>query len=109
VFRVWSLIPILPRWISSSIPEVYSVVPGDVLEGLGIRPSETRSFYLADGQQIRRQTGLAVFGYRGQRTAAPVIFGAPGDSPLMGATTLEGFGFVLDPFRRELRPAVMRI
>jgi len=24
--------------------------------------------------------------------------------PLLGATTLEGFGLVLDPFRRELRP-----
>ena len=33
-----------------------------------------------------------------------VIVGQPGDDPLLGATTLEGFGLVLDPFRRELRP-----
>jgi hypothetical protein len=33
-----------------------------------------------------------------------VIVGEPGDDPLLGATTLEGFGLVLDPFRRELRP-----
>jgi hypothetical protein len=33
-----------------------------------------------------------------------VIVGEPGDDALLGATTLEGFGFVLDPFRRELRP-----
>ena len=31
------------------------------------------------------------------------------DAALMGATTLEGFGFVLDPFRRELRPMSMRM
>jgi hypothetical protein len=33
-----------------------------------------------------------------------VIVGEPGDDPLLGATTLEGFGLVLDPFRWELRP-----
>lgn len=88
---------------------VYSVVPADVLGDLGIEPTETRSLFLADGQEIERRMGLAIFGYLGHRTAAPVIFGNPGDSALMGATTLEGFGFVLDPFRRELRPAIMRM
>lgn len=88
---------------------VYSVVPRRVLEDLGIEPAETRSFFLADGHQIKRQMGLAVFEYLGHRTAAPVIFGDPADSAVMGATTLEGFGFVLDPFRRELRPAIMRM
>ena len=33
-----------------------------------------------------------------------LIVGEPGDDPLLGATTIEGFGLVLDPFRRELRP-----
>jgi hypothetical protein len=36
-----------------------------------------------------------------------VMFGEPGDSPLLGATTLEGFGLILDPFRRELKPLPM--
>jgi hypothetical protein len=36
-----------------------------------------------------------------------VIFGEEGDSPLLGSTTLEGFGLILDPFRRELRPLPM--
>ena len=48
--------------------------------------------------------GIAGFEYLGERTAAPVIFGEEGDAALMGATTLEGFGFVLDPFRRGQRP-----
>jgi hypothetical protein len=52
---------------------------------------------------------IAGFECLGESTCAPVIFGEEGDASLMGATTLECFGFVLDPFRRELRPMSMRI
>jgi predicted aspartyl protease len=101
--------PFRHRGFRRRFRSLYSVVPGEVLEDLGIEPTETRSFFLADGQEIERRMGLAVFEYLGHRTAAPVIFGNSGDSALMGATMLEGFGFVLDPFRRELRPAIMRM
>jgi hypothetical protein len=40
----------------------------------------------------------------GHRGDSMVIVVERGDEPLLGATTLEGFGLVLDPFRRELRP-----
>jgi hypothetical protein len=53
--------------------------------------------------------GIAAFKYLGTITAASVIFGEEDDAPLMGVTTLEGFGFVLDPFKRELRPMSMRL
>ena len=33
-----------------------------------------------------------------------VIFGDGEDSTLLGTVTLEALGFVLDPFKRELRP-----
>ena len=39
---------------------VYSVVPAEVLEGLGIRPLTEQTFQLADGTQISRQKGVAV-------------------------------------------------
>ncbi len=87
----------------------HSVVPRTVLQSLGIEPHTTRRFYMVDGQGIDRQMGGADFEYLGERSHAPVIFGEEGDSALMGATTLEGLGFVLDPFRRELRPMVMRV
>ena len=51
---------------------------------------------------IEREIGSAIFEYQGQRGDSLVIFGEEGDSPLIGATTLVGFGLVLDPFRREL-------
>lgn len=53
--------------------------------------------------------GIAVFEYQGKVTAASIIFGQEDDAPLMGVTTLEGFGFVLDPLKRELRPMPMRL
>jgi len=40
-------------------------------------------------------------------THVDVIVGEPGDYPLLGATTLDGLGLVLDPFRRELRPMAL--
>ena len=87
----------------------YSLVPRTMLQSLGIEPHTTKRFYLANGESIEREMGIAVFEYINERTAAPVIFGEEGDAALMGATTLEGFGFVLDPFRRELRPMPMRL
>jgi clan AA aspartic protease len=88
---------------------IYSMVPRVVLQELGIEPHTTRRFYLADGQGIDRQMGFASFESLGERTVAPVVFGEEGDAALMGVTTLEGFGFVLDPFRRELRPMLLRL
>jgi clan AA aspartic protease len=88
---------------------VYSVVPRKVLKKLDIKPERTQRFFLADGEAIERQVGIAMFEYEGHRAAAHVIFGEENDSALMGATTLEGFGFVLDPFSRELRPMLMRM
>jgi hypothetical protein len=44
--------------------------------------------------------------FNGRRDSL-VIFGEEGDSPLLGSTTLKGFGLILDPFRRELRPLPM--
>ncbi|HSB71022.1 MAG TPA: hypothetical protein VLT62_16970 [Candidatus Methylomirabilis sp.] len=37
-----------------------------------------------------------------------LIAGEPGDDPLLGATTLEGLGCVLDPSRRDLRSKQLR-
>ncbi len=83
---------------------VYSLVPGAVLRRLGVKPHSTREFVLADGSVVRRRLATATFRFKGRRGDSMVIMGEPGDSPLLGATTLEAFGLVLDPFRRELRP-----
>ena len=86
---------------------VYSLVRGRILLKLGIRPHSTREFVLDNGEIIRRRLATAMFEYEGRRGDSLVIVGESGDDPLLGATTLEGFGLVLDPFRRELRPMTL--
>lgn len=86
---------------------VYSLAPGSTLRKLGIRPYRKVDFALADGTTISRHVGDAYFEFRGDGGAAPVIFGEKGDEPLLGATTLESIGLVLDPFKRQLIPMRM--
>ena len=83
---------------------VYSLVSKRRLKSIGIKPFKTLSFSLADGSTVTREAGDAYFEYLGDGGAAPVIFGEDGDQPLLGATTLESLGLVLDPFHRRLHP-----
>ena len=85
----------------------YSVVPARVLRNLGIKPHSRRSFILADGSEITRRTGDALFRLDKSQGASPVIFGEKGDSTLLGTVSLEALGFILDPIKRELRPMPM--
>ena len=86
---------------------VYSVVPSDILDKLGIRPLAEQVFRLADGTKITRKKGGAFFRYGERVGVADVIFGEEGDSHLLGAFTLEALGLGLDPLRRELHPLPM--
>lgn len=86
---------------------IYSVVPGRVLAKLGLRPDQEREFILANGKKIKRKLGTARFEYAGRKGGATVIFGQPGDSALLGATTLEALGFALNPLKRDLMPLPM--
>ena len=86
---------------------VYSLVPGAKLKKLGITPYREMDFVLADGTKMVRKVGDAYFEYNGDGGSAPVIFGEKGDEPLLGVTTLESIGLVLNPFKRELYPMRM--
>jgi aspartyl protease family protein len=86
---------------------VYSVVPARTLARLGVKPHSRRTFILADGSEVTRRIGDAVFRFHGRQGASPVIFGEKGDTRLLGAVTLESLGVLLDPLRRELRPLPM--
>ncbi|MBI4454304.1 MAG: aspartyl protease family protein [Acidobacteria bacterium] len=88
---------------------VYTVIAKATLQQLGIRPHSRREFILANGEVIERDLGTAAFFYEDRRGDSLVIFGEPGDESLLGATTLESFGLILDPFRRELRPLPMKL
>jgi clan AA aspartic protease len=88
---------------------LYSVVPAPILRRLGIKPGKTRSFILADGTEVTRSIGQALFRLNGDEGASPVIFGESGDSILLGSVSLEALGLMLDPLKRELRPLPMML
>lgn len=83
---------------------VDSVVPAPILRQLGIKPMRRERFQLADGKEIVRQKGVALFKFREYLGGADVIFGEKDDATLLGALSLEALGLSLDPIRRQLRP-----
>lgn len=87
----------------------FTVVPHDMVKKLGLKSSSVREFVLADGRRVKRNVGNAFVEFKGEETAIPVVLGEKGDSPLLGALTLEALGLVLDPFKRELYPAKLML
>ncbi|MBC7826367.1 MAG: aspartyl protease [Chitinophagaceae bacterium] len=86
---------------------VHSVVPGKIVDDLHIERYKEVSFFLADGTSIKRRVSAAYFEYEGEGGPAPVVYGEEGDTPLLGATTLESIGLVLNPFTRTVHPMRM--
>ena len=83
---------------------IYTLLPADFLEDLGITPEGTSEFELADGREV--QLGLADVAIRlnGEERIRVCIFGPPDSQPHLGADTLEGFGLMADPVNRRLVP-----
>jgi clan AA aspartic protease len=88
---------------------LYSVVPAEVLDRIGVRSTHVEEFELADGRVIERRLGVAHVTVRNRQAAANVIFGEPGDSTLLGVVTLEELGFVIDPSKGDLKPIQFRL
>ena len=88
---------------------IYTVVPEKELKKLGIKPGGEEEFSLADGRIVKRKVGNALYEYEGVERAAPVLFGEQDDSLLMGTFTLEALGLTLDPFKRKLYKAILRM
>ena len=81
----------------------HSMLPAGFLRDLGIEPVETRIARVADGRRIELPTAWARFAAAGRNAVARVAFG-PDDEYLLGATTLEDLGVVVDPVDARLIP-----
>ena len=84
---------------------IVSVLPASTLEGLGIARLRRRDFTLADGTHCIYDIGEAFFdlGDTGCGTSQ-VVFAPEGVTPLLGASTLESLGLMVNPVTRELLP-----
>jgi len=91
-------------WVDTGA--LYSFVPEDFLERIGIEPSVTRNLILADGRQDTRLPGFCDFQIEDLEGTipCPVIFAPKGSLFLLGATALENFGVDVDPIQRKLKP-----
>ncbi len=81
----------------------HSMIPESVLNELGIEPYEERPVGFANGQTAKQPIGKMRVVYEGREWECPVFFGPEGHY-LMGATTLENFGLVIDPNGQRLVP-----
>ncbi|MHC4443553.1 MAG: hypothetical protein ACYTBZ_22255 [Planctomycetota bacterium] len=91
-------------WIDTGA--LYSFVPEDYLERIGVEPSATRNLVLADGRQEARLLGFCDFQIEGLEglIPCPVIFTPKTSLFLIGATALENFGVEADPINKKLKP-----
>ena len=82
----------------------YRVVPANILSALRVEPAWTETVQFADGRKTRWRVGEARLEIDGRSVTTLVFFGKRGTDPLLGAYTLEGLGFIVDPRRRRLVP-----
>ena len=77
-------------------------VPAPVLESLGVERNNLWRFRQADGTILERWTGGVRITVAGKRALDEVVFGEPGDLVLLGAHTLEGLNFRIEPVTKQL-------
>jgi len=93
-------------WVDTGA--LYSFVPEDYLERIGVEPSATRNLVLADGRQETRLLGFCDFEIEDLEGTipCPVVFGPMDSLFLLGATALENFGVEVDPVHKRLKPVL---
>lgn len=84
---------------------IYTMLPEDLLDRLGVPRLETDIFELADDSLVEYPVGDAVVRLQGRMRTVPVVFTRPENTLLLGATTLEIFRLVADPVNERLAPA----
>lgn len=91
-------------WVDTGA--LYSFVPEDRLDEIGVESIRTRQVVLADGRTDRRRFGEAklTIDELGETLTCPIIFGPKGSLYLLGATALENFGVDADPTGKRLKP-----
>jgi predicted aspartyl protease len=76
--------------------------PVAVLESLGVERNGTWRFRQADGTILERWTGTVQVAVAGKKAGDEVVFGEPGDLVLLGARSLEGLNFRIEPVTKRL-------
>lgn len=86
---------------------LHSVIPARILEALAIPEYLQRPYQLVDGTIVDVPLGSALLELQGEVAPVPVLFGVDARIVLIGATTLETFGYATDPRHKRLIPAYL--
>src|SRR6266508_3136314 len=90
----------------------YTLLPQHVWERIGLRPTRTMRFHLADLTTMERgisECYIELPEIDGERPAGhtTVILGQAADVALLGVVTLESFGLILNPLERSIHKATV--
>jgi len=80
-----------------------SMAPASELHRIGVEPTGTRAYEIADGTTHEYQVGYVWAEVMGESTASRVIFGPDEAAPLLGVITLESLGLTIDPVNQVLK------
>ena len=81
-----------------------SWIPREVLQKLGVTAFSRLNFSLADGRRLERDVTAVLVTFDGRKAPVQVAFGEPGEEAVLGATALEGLGFMVEPVAKKLIP-----
>jgi predicted aspartyl protease len=84
----------------------YTWVAAATLRALSVSPTERRRVVTIEGQIVERDAAEVLITLEGRTLHMVCLFGDAGDLDVLGAYTLEGFGFGVDPVQRKLIPAL---
>ncbi len=75
-----------------------------MLQKLNVVPFSRLPFSLADGRRLERDITAVLLTIDGRKAPVEVAFGEAGEEAVLGATALEGLGFMVDPVAKRLVP-----
>ncbi len=82
----------------------YSSIAGSTLRDLGILPTDSERFELADGSIITRDITEARIYINGRAAWTIIAFGDEGTEPILGAHALESLRLITDPVNGRVAP-----
>jgi predicted aspartyl protease len=78
-------------------------IPTQILEKVGVKSVSKRRFRTIEGREIERKVGEAVLELLGEYVTSIMVFGEKEDASVLGAYSLEGLGFEVDPVTKQLK------
>ena len=84
----------------------WTLLPGEVVEQLGLEAPWPQAVRLASGERVIYQKGSVSLQLSGQQLGTVFLAGPRGVQGLLGAVTLEEFGLSPDPVNQRLVPVI---